>query len=144
MWWFVLPAESQERLVQLVYFLPSLPADLLSRLSRCCIMGRLSSSLAVMLIGILHMRSSFSGWRYSDWLISDVDYFSFLFSTLTGFSKEELTWLQSLRGVPQVIQTQLSPVLLYLTDLDQFLHHWDITEVTVHLKRQILNQFISH
>uniref|UniRef100_A0A2I3T518 Testis expressed 10 n=1 Tax=Pan troglodytes TaxID=9598 RepID=A0A2I3T518_PANTR len=130
----VLPADSQQRLVQLVYFLPSLPADLLSRLSRCCIMGRLSSSLAAMLIGILHMRSSFSGWKYSakDWLMSDVDYFSFLFSTLTGFSKEELTWLQSLRGVPHVIQTQLSPVLLYLTDLDQFLHHWDVTEAVFH------------
>ncbi|XP_030892326.1 testis-expressed protein 10 isoform X3 [Leptonychotes weddellii] len=130
----VLPAESQQRLVQLVYFLPSLPADVLSRLSRCCIMGRLSSSLAAMLIGILHMRSSFSGWKYSvkDWLMSDVDYFSFLFSTLTGFSKEELTWLQSLRGVPHVIQTQLSPVLLYLTDLDQFLHHWDVTETVCH------------
>nr|XP_019584794.1 PREDICTED: testis-expressed sequence 10 protein isoform X4 [Rhinolophus sinicus] len=130
----VLPAASQQCLVQLVYFLPSLPADLLSRLSRCCIMGRLSSSLAAMLIGILHMRSSFSGWKYSvkDWLMSDVDYFSFLFSTLTGFSKEELTWLQNLRGVPHVIQTQLSPVLLYLTDLDQFLHHWDVTETVCH------------
>lgn len=109
-------------------------SDLLSRLSRCCIMGRLSSSLAAMLIGILHMRSSFSGWKSSvkEWLMSDVDYFSFLFSTLTGFSKEELTWLQSLRGVPHVIQTQLSPVLLYLTDLDQFLHHWDVTETVCH------------
>ncbi|XP_042099127.1 testis-expressed protein 10 isoform X2 [Ovis aries] len=133
----VLPAESQQLLVQLVYFLPSLPADLLSRLSRCCIMGRLSANLAAMLIGILHMRSSFSGWKSSvkeqngsvQLNISNADYFSFLFSTLTGFSKEELTWLQSLRGVPHVIQTQLSPVLLYLTDLDQFLHHWDVTEV---------------
>jgi pre-rRNA-processing protein IPI1 len=52
----VLPAESQQRLVQLVYFLPSLPADLLSRLSRCCIMGRLSPALATTLIRILHMR----------------------------------------------------------------------------------------
>nr|XP_020022470.1 testis-expressed sequence 10 protein isoform X3 [Castor canadensis] len=130
----VLPAESQQRLVQLVYFLPSLPADLLSRLSRCCIMGRLSPALATTLIRILHMRSSLSGWKHSvnDWLMSDVDYLSFLFSTLTGFSKEELTWLQSLRGVPHVIQTQLSSVLLYLTDLDQFLHHWDITEAVCH------------
>lgn len=64
--------------------------------------------------------------------MSDVDYFSFLFSTLTGFSKEELTWLQSLRGVPHVVQTQLSPVLLYLTDLDQFLHHWEVTEAVCH------------
>ncbi|XP_055434626.1 testis-expressed protein 10 isoform X2 [Bubalus kerabau] len=136
----VLPAESQQLLVQLVYFLPSLPADLLSRLSRCCIMGRLSADLAAMLIGILHMRSSFSGWKSSvkeqngsiQLNISNADYFSFLFSTLTGFSKEELTWLQSLRGVPHVIQTQLSPVLLYLTDLDQFLHHWDVTETVCH------------
>ncbi|XP_060265223.1 testis-expressed protein 10 isoform X3 [Ovis aries] len=136
----VLPAESQQLLVQLVYFLPSLPADLLSRLSRCCIMGRLSANLAAMLIGILHMRSSFSGWKSSvkeqngsvQLNISNADYFSFLFSTLTGFSKEELTWLQSLRGVPHVIQTQLSPVLLYLTDLDQFLHHWDVTETVCH------------
>ncbi|XP_053423517.1 testis-expressed protein 10 isoform X2 [Nycticebus coucang] len=130
----VLPADSQQRLVQLVYFIPSLPADLLSRFSRCCVMGRLSSSLVAMLIGILHMRSSFSGWKYSvkDCSMSDVDYFSFLFSTLTGFSKDELTWLQNLRGVPHVIQTQLSPVLLYLTDLDQFLHHWEVTEAVFH------------
>lgn len=130
----VLPAESQQRLVQLLYFLPTLPADLLSQLSRCCIMGRLGSSLAGTLIGILYMRSSFSGWSHSvnDCLMTDVDYLSFLFSTLTGFSKEELAWLQNLRGVPHVIQTSLSPVLLYLTDIDQFLHHWDITEAVCH------------
>ncbi|XDB53235.1 hypothetical protein ABFV05_006851 [Capra hircus] len=136
----VLPAESQQLLVQLVYFLPSLPADVLSRLSHCCIMGRLSANLAAMLIGILHMRSSFSGWKSSvkeqngsvQLNTSNADYFSFLFSTLTGFSKEELTWLQSLRGVPHVVQTPLSPVLLYLTDLDQFLHHWDVTETVCH------------
>ncbi|XP_037706780.1 testis-expressed protein 10 [Choloepus didactylus] len=105
----LLSADSQQRLVQLVYFLPSLPADLLSRLSRCCVMGRLSSSLAAMLIGILHMSVP-----------------------ILGFSKEELTWLQSLRGVPHVIQTPLSSVLLYLTDLDQFLHHWDVAEALCH------------
>ncbi|KAB0353777.1 hypothetical protein FD755_023528 [Muntiacus reevesi] len=128
----VLSAESQQLLVQLVYFLPSLPADLLSRLSCCCIMGRLSANLAAMLIGILHMRSSFSGWKSSvkEWNgsdqlnISNEDYFSFLFSTLTG--------------VPHVIQTQLSPVLLYLTDSDQFSHHWDITEYVVY-QSYILN-----
>uniref|UniRef100_A0A8C5KXQ8 Testis-expressed protein 10 n=1 Tax=Jaculus jaculus TaxID=51337 RepID=A0A8C5KXQ8_JACJA len=140
----VLPAESQHHLVQLVYFLPTLSADLLSRLSRCCVMGRLSPSLAATLIGILYMRSSFSGWKHSveDWMISDVDYLSFLFSTLTGFSKEELTWLQNLRGVPHVIQTQLSPVLLYLTDLDQFLHHWDITEVSVSIKKLFIPRIL--
>ncbi|NXX33623.1 TEX10 protein, partial [Nicator chloris] len=52
----LLPAEAQRRLVQLVYFLPCLPASLLACLSRCCIMGRMSSDLAATLIGILHMR----------------------------------------------------------------------------------------
>lgn len=52
----LLPAAAQRRLVQLVYFLPHLPASLLACLSRCCIMGRMSSELAATLIGILHMR----------------------------------------------------------------------------------------
>lgn len=52
----LLPAEAQRRLVQLVYFLPCLPASLLACLSRCCIMGRMSSDLAATLVGILHMR----------------------------------------------------------------------------------------
>ncbi|RMC15713.1 hypothetical protein DUI87_07916 [Hirundo rustica rustica] len=54
----LLPAEAQRRLVQLVYFLPCLPASLLACLSRCCIMGRMSSDLAATLIGILHMSES--------------------------------------------------------------------------------------
>ncbi|XP_050794104.1 testis-expressed protein 10 isoform X2 [Gopherus flavomarginatus] len=130
----LLPAESQQRLVQLIYFLPCLPTDLLSSLSRCCIMGRMSSDLAATLIGILRMRSSFAGWKcqVQDSSVNDVDYFSFLFSTLTGFSKEELTSLQSIKGKPHISQTQLSPVHLYLTDLDQFLHHWAVTEVVCH------------
>uniref|UniRef100_A0A8B9UTR7 Testis expressed 10 n=1 Tax=Anas zonorhyncha TaxID=75864 RepID=A0A8B9UTR7_9AVES len=115
----------------LVYFLPCLPASLLACLSRCCIMGRMSSELAATLIGILRMRSSFAGWKcqVQDNSVNDVDYFSFLFSTLIGFSREELTSLQGLRGKPHISQTQLSPVRLYLTDLDQFLHHWAVTEL---------------
>ncbi|XP_044514217.1 testis-expressed protein 10 [Gracilinanus agilis] len=130
----LLPAASQQRLVQLLYFLPCLPADLLCHLSHCCIMGRLSSSLAVALIRILHLRSAFSGWKRSlqASIMNDVDYFSFLFSTLTGFSAKEMSWLQNIRGNPHISQTQLSPVLLYLTDLDQFLHHWDVTEAVCH------------
>uniref|UniRef100_A0A8C5TFY2 Testis expressed 10 n=1 Tax=Malurus cyaneus samueli TaxID=2593467 RepID=A0A8C5TFY2_9PASS len=126
----LLPAEAQRRLVQLVYFLPCLPASLLACLSRCCIMGRMSSDLAATLIGILHMRSSFAGWKcqVQDNSVNDVDYFSFLFSTLIGFSREELTSLQGIRGKPHISQTQLSPIRLYLTDLDQFLHHWAVTE----------------
>nr|XP_056713965.1 testis-expressed protein 10 [Euleptes europaea] len=126
----LLPAESQQRLVQLVYFLPHLPGNLLSSLSRCCIMGKLSVKLSATLIGILHMRSPFVGGKYPvQSSVTDVDYFSFLFSTLTGFSKEELTSLQSIRGRPHISQTQLSPVQLYLTDLDQFLYHWAVTEM---------------
>ncbi|XP_025940140.1 testis-expressed protein 10 homolog isoform X3 [Apteryx rowi] len=76
-------------------------------------------------------RSSFAGWKcqVQDNSVNDVDYFSFLFSTLIGFSGEELTSLQGIRGKPHISQTQLSPVRLYLTDLDQFLHHWAVTEV---------------
>ncbi|KAH0627123.1 hypothetical protein JD844_002537 [Phrynosoma platyrhinos] len=127
----LLPEESQKHLVQLVYFLPHLPGSLLSSLSRCCIMGKLSLKLSTTLIWILHMRSSFGGWKYpvQGNSVTDTDYFSFLFSTLTGFSREELTNLQSIRGRPHISQTQLSPVHLYLTDLDQFSFHWAVTEV---------------
>ncbi|CAM9261552.1 unnamed protein product [Bubo scandiacus] len=126
----------------LVYFLPCLPAPLLARLSRCCIMGRMSAELAATLIGILHMRSSFAGWKcqVQDNSVNDVDYFSFLFSTLIGFSREELTSLQGIRGKPHISQTQLSPVRLYLTDLDQFLHHWAVTEMICHSLSTIPSQ----
>ncbi|PKU48859.1 testis-expressed sequence 10 protein [Limosa lapponica baueri] len=138
----LLPAEAQRRLVQLVYFLPCLPASLLACLSRCCIMGRMSSDLAATLIGILHMRSSFAGWKcqVQDNSVNDVDYFSFLFSTLIGFSRKELTDLQGIRGRPHISQTQLSPVRLYLTDLDQFLHHWAVTEMICHSLSTIPSQ----
>nr|XP_028557992.1 testis-expressed protein 10 isoform X1 [Podarcis muralis]XP_028557994.1 testis-expressed protein 10 isoform X1 [Podarcis muralis]XP_028557995.1 testis-expressed protein 10 isoform X1 [Podarcis muralis]XP_028557996.1 testis-expressed protein 10 isoform X1 [Podarcis muralis]XP_028557998.1 testis-expressed protein 10 isoform X1 [Podarcis muralis]XP_028557999.1 testis-expressed protein 10 isoform X1 [Podarcis muralis] len=127
----ILPEESQQRLVQLVYFLPHLPGNLLSSLSRCCIMGKLSVKLSTTLIGIVRMRSSFVGWKYpvQGNSVTDLDYFSFLFSTLTGFSREELTNLQSIRGRPHISQTQLSSVQIYLTDLDQFSYHWAMTEV---------------
>nr|XP_060637476.1 testis-expressed protein 10 [Anolis sagrei ordinatus]XP_060637477.1 testis-expressed protein 10 [Anolis sagrei ordinatus]XP_060637479.1 testis-expressed protein 10 [Anolis sagrei ordinatus] len=127
----LLPEESQKRLVQLVHFLPHLPGNLLSSLCRCCIMGKLSIKLSTTLIWILHMRSSFVGWKYpvQGSSLADMDYFSFLFSTLTGFSREELTNLQSIRGKPHISQTQLSPVHLYLTDLEQFSFHWAVTEV---------------
>lgn len=126
----LLPAESQKRLVQLLYFLPCMPTNLLACLNRCCIMGRLSSSTAAAIVGILHTRSTFSGWTSSvdSSIMSDVDYFSFLFSTLAGFSSEELSWLQDRRGSPHICQTQVSPVRLYLTDHNQFDHHCTVTE----------------
>ncbi|GCC25048.1 hypothetical protein chiPu_0003453 [Chiloscyllium punctatum] len=99
--------------------------------SRCCTMGRVTSKLAISLIRILHTRSSFGGWTCSlpESLVNDVNYFSFLFSTLTGFSGEELTWLQSSTSNPHISQSQFSSVRLYVTDLDQFAHHWALTEV---------------
>ncbi|XP_069476706.1 testis-expressed protein 10 [Ambystoma mexicanum] len=126
----LLPTESQKRLVQLLYFLPSMPADLLACLNRCCIMGRLSSSTAATVVGILHTRSTFSGWKSSleNSTMSDVDYFSFLFSTLAGFSSEELSWLQDSKERRNFCQTHVSPVRLYLTDHDQFVHHCTVTE----------------
>lgn len=130
----LLPTSSQQHLVQLLYFLPSISSELLSCLSRCCTMGRLSTALATFLIRILHVRSSFSGWPCSvnDSTLTDTDYFSFLFSTLSGCSAEELTWLQRSSRNPHVIQTALSPVRLYLTDLDLFIHHYAMTEVVCH------------
>ncbi|XP_078543810.1 testis-expressed protein 10 isoform X2 [Lissotriton helveticus] len=126
----LLPAESQKCLVQLLYFLPCMPTNLLACLNRCCIMGRLSSSTATAIVGILHTRSTFSGWTSSvdSSIMSDVDYFSFLFSTLAGFSSEELSWLQDRSGSPHICQTQVSPVRLYLTDHNQFDHHYTVTE----------------
>lgn len=127
----LLPSETQHSLVQLVYFLPRISSELLSCLSRCCTMGRLSTKLAINLIRILHTRSYFGGWGPSlpNSLVTDVDYFSFLFSTLTGFSGEELTWLQNSSSNPHISQSQFSSIHLYATDLDQFVHHWEITEV---------------
>lgn len=65
-------------------------ADLFSIRKNCYILFCFSGVFKLVTSGnnypIVYYRSSFSGWKYSvkDWLMSDVDYFSFLFSTLTG------------------------------------------------------------
>nr|XP_015212683.1 PREDICTED: testis-expressed sequence 10 protein [Lepisosteus oculatus] len=130
----LLPQDSQHHLVQLVYFLPSLPPDLLSCLSRCCTAGRVSASLAAALIRIVHMRSSLSGWTLGvqEAALSDVDYFSFLFSTLTGFSAEELSVLQGGSEEDMCGSSPLSPLSLYHTELEHFMHHWDVVEEVCH------------
>ncbi|MBN3321935.1 TEX10 protein, partial [Atractosteus spatula] len=130
----LLPQDSQHRLVQLVYFLPSLPPDLLSCLSRCCTAGRVSASLAASLIRIVHMRSSLSGWTLGvqEAALSDVDYFSFLFSTLAGFSAEELSVLQGGSEEDMCGSSPLSPLSLYHTELEHFMHHWDVVEEVCH------------
>nr|XP_033785547.1 testis-expressed protein 10 [Geotrypetes seraphini] len=126
----LLPAELQKPLVHLLYFVPCISVKLLRCLHHCCVMGILTKGLTATLIGILHARSPFAGWvcYVQDSPMSDVDYFSFLFSTLAGFSEEELAALQNSKNSPHLIQTQVSPIGLFLTDLDQFLHHWTITK----------------
>ncbi|XP_068998971.1 testis-expressed protein 10 homolog [Embiotoca jacksoni] len=130
----LLPPESQKRMVQLLYFLPKMPQLLLANLSCCCTAGRISASLAASLIGIIHLRSPLSGWRVGsqEAALQDVDYFSFLFSTLTGFSSEQLASLQEAEDESSLPPSPLSPVSLYPTPLEQFTHHWDIVEEVCH------------
>lgn len=52
----VLPVESQKTLVQILHFLPAFPAELLACLSQVCNTGRVSASLATMLLRTVHLR----------------------------------------------------------------------------------------
>ncbi|KAM3873626.1 testis-expressed protein 10 homolog [Diretmus argenteus] len=130
----LLPAESQQRLVQLLYFLPKMSQSLLANLSRCCTAGRISAGLAASLIRIVHLRSSLSGWLVGsqEVAVQDVDYVSFLFSTLTGFSSDELATLQEAGDESALPPSPLSPLSLYPTPLEQFTHHWDVVEEVCH------------
>lgn len=128
----LLPAESQLRMVQLLYFIPSMPQLLLANLSCCCTAGRISAGLAASLIRIVHLRSSLSGWTVGsqEAALQDVDYISFLFSTLIGFSSEHLDSLQEDDGT--LPPSPLSPLSLYPTPLEQFTHHWDVVQEVCH------------
>ncbi|KAJ3597830.1 hypothetical protein NHX12_001347 [Muraenolepis orangiensis] len=130
----LLPAQSQQRMIQLLYFLPHLPHTLLVSLSRCCTAGRISAGLAASLIRIVHLRSSLSGWSMGSQgaALQDVDYVSFLFSTLTGFSSEDLAALQDAPDDSTIPPSLLSPLSLYPTLLEQFTHHWDVVEEVCH------------
>ncbi|KAG8572214.1 hypothetical protein GDO81_011977 [Engystomops pustulosus] len=126
-----LPEALQLKLVQLLYFIPLLSSDLLARLSLFCITNRFSTNLISKLIGILHARSSFGSWIHSgnETAIFDVDYFSFLFSTLMGFSAEQLSWMQTNKVASRVSSTRVSPITLYLTDQLYFANHWTIVQI---------------
>ncbi|TNN75669.1 Testis-expressed sequence 10 [Liparis tanakae] len=127
-----LPVESQQRMVQLLYFLPEMPQSLLANLSYCCTAGRISAGLTASLIRIVHLRSSFSGWSVGsqEAALQDVDYISFLFSTLTGSSSDKLASLQE--ASDDLPPSPLSPLGLYPTPLEQFTHHWDVVEEVCH------------
>lgn len=130
----LLPAESQQRMVQLLYFLPKMSQPLLASLSSCCTAGRISASLAASLIRIIHLRSPLSSWTVGsqEAALQDVDYFSFLFSTLIGFSSEQLASLQEAEDEGALPPSSLSPLSLYPTPLEQFTHHWDVVEEVCH------------
>ncbi|KAF7669709.1 hypothetical protein LDENG_00147310 [Lucifuga dentata] len=130
----LLPAESQQRMVQLLYFLPKMSQALLANLSCCCTAGRISAGLAASLIRIIQLRSSLSGWSVGsqEAALQDVDYISFLFSTLMGFSSDKLATLQEAGDETSLPPSPLSPLRLYPTPLEQFTHHWDIVEEVCH------------
>lgn len=130
----LLPSESQQRMVQLLYFLPKMSQPLLANLSSCCTAGRISAGLAASLIRIIHLRSPLSSWTAGsqEAALQHVDYFSFLFSTLIGFSSKQLASLQEAEDDSVLPPAALSPLGLYPTPLEQFTHHWDIVEEVCH------------
>lgn len=81
-------------------------------------------------IMMLH-RSSLSGWNVGsqETALQDVDYISFLFSTLAGFSSEKLAALQDFGDECALPLGALSPLSLYPTSVEHFKHHWDIVNV---------------
>ncbi|XP_073411829.1 testis-expressed protein 10 isoform X2 [Dendrobates tinctorius] len=126
-----LPEDLQLKLVQLLYFIPLLTSNLVACLSQFCISERFSLNLISKLIGIFHARSSFGNWMCSNLeaTIFDVDYFSFLFSALAGFSAEQLSWMQSNKITSKVSSTRVSPITLFLTDQPFFAHHRTVMQI---------------
>uniref|UniRef100_A0A3B4B8N0 Uncharacterized protein n=1 Tax=Periophthalmus magnuspinnatus TaxID=409849 RepID=A0A3B4B8N0_9GOBI len=126
-----LPSELQHQMVQLLYFLPKMPQSLLANLSGCCNDGRISASMGASLIRIVHLRSSVSGWTVGsqEAALQDVDYLSFLFSSLAGFSSEKLSMLQDATEECALPLSALSPLSLHPTPAEHFKHHWDIVDV---------------
>ena len=87
-------------------------------------------SISISLIVI--SRSSLSGWAVGsqEAALQDVDYISFLFSTLAGFSSDKLASMQEAGDDSVLPPSPLSPLSLYPTLLEQFTHHWDVVEVS--------------
>lgn len=98
---------------------PSVGADIENQFIDVCVMSWLTMS----------SRSSMSGWSVGsqEAALQDVDYFSFLFSTLMGFSSSRLATMQE--DGCSLPRSSLSPLSLYPTPMEQFTHHWDVVEV---------------
>ncbi|CAL1611185.1 unnamed protein product [Knipowitschia caucasica] len=125
-----LPSELQQEMVQLLYFLPKMPQSLLANLSGCCNDGRISAALSTALIRIVHLRSPASGWSVGsqEVALQDMDYLSFLFSSLAGFSCEKLSSLQRRSDGYALPLRALSPLSLHPTPTEHFKHHWTVVE----------------
>lgn len=91
----------------------------------------------------LPFRSSLSSWSVGrqEAAVQDVDYISFLFSTMTGFSSDKLTSLQELGDDYVLSPSSLTPLRLYCTHLDQFTHHWDVVEVRLLLSHNYFKPY---
>lgn len=135
-----LPSELQQKMIQLLYFLPKMSQSLLANLSGCCNTGRVSASLAASMIRIVHLRSSVSGWTIGSTgaALQDVDYINFLFSALVGFSSERLAALQGSAAECALPLSALSPLSLQPTPAEHFKHHWDIVdEISICLENMV-------
>lgn len=93
----------------------------------------------------LPFRSSLSRWSVGrqEAAVQDVDYISFLFSTMTGFSSEKLTYLQEVGDDYVLSPSSLTPLSLYCTHLDQFTHHWDVVEVRLLLSHNYIQPLMA-
>ncbi|KAG2465278.1 ERP44 protein, partial [Polypterus senegalus] len=81
-------------------------------------LGARNAQLSAHLIEIIHAAASRANKELLQGLQAQICH-------LYGFAAEDLNLLQR---SGDVYQTQLSPIFLYLTDVEKFMHHWDVAE----------------
>lgn len=89
----LLPAESQQRMVQLLYFLSKMSQPLLANLSCCCTTGRISAGLAASLIRIINLR-----WAKPR-VPSSGQYYTYIYTSLNALTfctHSNYTWINTL------------------------------------------------
>lgn len=77
------------------------------------------------------------------WLLTK-SLISFPWSFAAGFSSETLQALQHTDEDCLMPSSTLSPISVFATTLDQFLHHWDVVEVTLSMLLYLIWQFLFH